>query len=98
WKDIQADFLDQSGVPVTDNIGDGRVWTVTINGGVRVTPALRVEAGLAWNDGKITRPTDAFRTLMVGADLQSMEIPNIARVVARGVIDWTEELGNDWTL
>ena len=35
WKDIQADFLDASGLPVTDNIGDGRVWTVTANGGVQ---------------------------------------------------------------
>ncbi|HXG81322.1 MAG TPA: TonB-dependent receptor, partial [Sphingomicrobium sp.] len=33
WRDIQADFLDPGGLPVTDNIGDGRVWTVTVNGG-----------------------------------------------------------------
>ena len=38
WKDIQADFLDASGLPVTDNIGDGRVWTVTVNGGVGSRP------------------------------------------------------------
>ena len=98
WKDIQADFLDPSGLPVTDNIGDGRVWTMTINGGARLTPALRVEAGLAWNDGKITRPTDAFWTLVVGADLESMEIPNIAKVVARGAVDWSTSLGGDWRL
>ena len=90
WKDIQADFLDPSGLPVTDNIGDGRVWTMTFNGGARLTPELRLEAGLAWNDGKITRPTDVFRTLLAGADLESMEIPNIARVVARGAIDWSK--------
>ncbi|MFL6779369.1 MAG: TonB-dependent receptor domain-containing protein [Sphingomicrobium sp.] len=98
WKDIQADFLDPSGLPVTDNIGDGRVWTMTFNGGARLTPELRAEAGLAWNDGKITRPTDAFQTLLAGADLESMEIPNIARVVARGAIDWSKKLGGDWTL
>lgn len=98
WKDIQADFLDQSGLPVTDNIGDGRVWTMTFNGGVRVTPEVRLEAGLAWNDGKITRPTDVFRTLLDGADIESMEIPNIARVIARGAIDWTKDLGGDWRL
>ncbi|HET9335716.1 MAG TPA: TonB-dependent receptor [Sphingomicrobium sp.] len=98
WKDIQADFLDPSGLPVTDNIGDGRVWTVTVNGGARVTSQLRLEAGLAWNDGEITRPTDAFRTLVVGSDLEDMEIPNIARVIARGAIDWTGEIAGPWTL
>jgi outer membrane receptor protein involved in Fe transport len=98
WKDIQADFLDPSGLPVTDNIGDGRVWTVTVNGGVRITPAFRVEAGLAWNDGKITKPTDIFRAQFVGGDTGSMEIPNIARVVARGAIEWRHDMGGDWKL
>ena len=98
WKDIQADFLDPSGLPVTDNIGDGRVWTVTVNGGLRVTPDLRIEAGLAWNDGKITKPTDLFRTLVMDGETGSMEIPNIARVVARGAIEWNRDLGGDWSL
>lgn len=98
WKDIQADFLDPSGLPVTDNIGDGRVWTVTVNGGVRLTPAFRMEAGLAWNDGKITKPTDVFRALMIGGDDGSMAIPNIARVVVRGAIEWHRDLDGDWKL
>ncbi len=98
WKDIQADFLDPSGLPVTDNIGDGRVWTVTFNGGARLTDALRLEAGVAWNDGKITHPTDAFLALLGGADDGSMAIPNIARVVARGAVNWETRLAGDWTL
>jgi outer membrane receptor protein involved in Fe transport len=98
WKDIQADFLDPSGLPVTDNIGDGRVWTVTVNGGVRLTPNFRFEAGIAWNDGKITKPTDVFRMLVIGGDGGSMEIPNIARVVARGAVEWHRNLGGDWKL
>lgn len=98
WKDIQADFLDPSGLPVTDNIGDGRVWTVTVNGGARLTPDIRIEAGMAWNDGKVTRPTDAFLALMTGPDGGTMEIPNIARIVARAAVEWRRELGGDWTL
>jgi outer membrane receptor protein involved in Fe transport len=96
WQDIQADFIDPSGLPVTDNIGDGRVWTLTVNGGVRLGSELRVEAGLAWNDGEITNPTPAFQTL-VGSDAAgAMEIPNIARVVARGAIDWHKDLPGEW--
>ena len=98
WKDIQADFLDPSGLPVTDNIGDGRVWTVTVNGGVRVTPQFRLEAGLAWNDGKITNPTPVFRAQLAASEAGSMEIPNIARVVARGAIEWRYDLPGDWQL
>lgn len=98
WQDIQADFLDPSGLPVTDNIGDGRVWTVTFNGGAKVMESVRLEAGIAWNDGKITHPTDGFRTLVAEAGNGSMAIPNIARVVARGAVDWETPLSADWTL
>ncbi|HEU4498486.1 MAG TPA: TonB-dependent receptor, partial [Sphingomicrobium sp.] len=98
WEDIQADFLDPSGLPVTDNIGDGRVWTATVNGGVRLSPDIRLEAGIAWNDGKITKPSDVFQVLVMTTGENSMEIPNIARVVARGAVEWRHHLAGDWTL
>jgi len=93
WDDIQADFLDGAGLPVTNNIGDGRVWTVTVNGGYRLTNRLRLEAGLAWNDGKITQPTPEFAMMASVAKTGTMSIPNIARVVARGAVDWNSDLG-----
>ena len=97
WKDIQADFLDPSGLPVTDNIGDGRVWTLTANGGLRLQHGLRLEAGLAWNDGRVTRPAGPFLAALQSPG-GSMAIPNIARVVARGAIDWQTAISGDWTL
>ena len=96
WSDIQADFLDAGGLPVTANIGDGRVWTMTLNGGVALTRSLRFEAGVAWNDGEVTRPTTEF--LMLAARSGTMRIPNIARVVARGALDWTHDLGRGRTV
>jgi len=100
WNDIQADFLDPSGLPVTDNIGDGRVWTVSLNGGVQLSRALRLDGGFAWNDGQITKPAGTFRTLVAAASVanDAMEIPNIARVVSRAGVTWQRELGPDWTL
>jgi outer membrane receptor protein involved in Fe transport len=56
WEDIQADFIDSAGFPSTANIGDGRIWTATVIGGVAVTPRLRIDAGFTWNDGKIDEP------------------------------------------
>lgn len=91
WSDIQADFIDAGGLPSTDNIGDGRVWTLTLNGGAQVSRTLRVEAGFAWNDGKITRPSEAFKLMAAEAE-GAMRIPNIARLAARGAIDWSHEL------
>ncbi len=100
WNDIQADFLDPSGLPVTDNIGDGRVWTLSLNGGVKFSDALRLDGGFAWNDGRITRPAGTFRTLVAAAPVanDAMEIPNIARVVSRAGLTWNRDLGRDWTL
>lgn len=56
WRDIQADFIDSFGFPSTANIGDGRIWTATLTGGVQLTPSLRVDGGLTWNDGRIDEP------------------------------------------
>jgi outer membrane receptor protein involved in Fe transport len=57
WQDIQADFIDSAGFPSTANIGDGRIWTATLTGGVAVTPNLRIDAGATYNDGRIDEPS-----------------------------------------
>ncbi len=56
WKDIQADYIDNAGLPSTANIGNGRIWTASLTGGVALAPGLRVEGGLTWNDGTIDEP------------------------------------------
>lgn len=56
WSDIQADFIDSNGFPSTANIGDGRIWTATLTGGIAITPRLRLDGGLTFNDGKIDEP------------------------------------------
>jgi iron complex outermembrane recepter protein len=57
WQDIQADFIDSAGFPSTANIGDGRIWTATLTGGIAVAPSLRIDAGLTYNDGRIDEPS-----------------------------------------
>ena len=64
---------------------------MTLNGGAAITPSLRFEAGVAWNDGKITNPTPEFS--LIAARSGTMRIPNIARIVARGEIKWHHDLG-----
>ena len=104
WSDIQADYLDATGLPLTDNIGDGRVWTLTASGSASIAPNLRVEGGIAWNNGRITNPTEAFALLARAASVDApatslknrMSIPNIARVVARVAADWRGSLAANW--
>lgn len=102
WTDIQADYLDPSGLPLTDNIGDGRIWSVSMGGGWKFAPGWRAEAGFAWNDGKITNPSLAYQAIImanavvIGRDglnaIGTMRIPNIAKVIGRVALDWTHSL------
>ncbi len=72
WRDIQADFIDSNGFPSTANIGDGRIWTATLTGGVALSPALRIDAGLTYNDGRIDEPT----VLLFERVFPLLDIPN----------------------
>lgn len=56
WSDIQADYIDSAGFPSTANIGNGRIWTANLSGGVELTPNLRIDGGFTWNDGRIDEP------------------------------------------
>ncbi|SEN11162.1 Outer membrane receptor proteins, mostly Fe transport [Sphingomonas gellani] len=95
WRDIQADFIDGSGLPSTANIGDGQLWTIEATLGAQVTPALRIEAAASFNDSHIDEPSTVRLFDLVGsfatdpatarAQLAARlsQIPNIARVTAR---------------
>ncbi|WP_300975478.1 TonB-dependent receptor [Sphingomonas sp. LHG3406-1] len=97
WRSIQADYLDGAGLPVTANIGDGTIWSATLNGGVRLTSTLRLEGGIAFNDGRVNSPSAELARLLAAAPLPSsghMRIPNIARVAGRGAIHYRRNIGN----
>ncbi|AIT82045.1 TonB-dependent receptor [Novosphingobium pentaromativorans] len=86
WQDIQADFIDGSGLPSTANIGDGRVWSVSASGGAAIAPGLRVEAGVTWNRSQVDTPP-----LFLVA--RTMQVPNIAHVAGRVGVTWEREVG-----
>ena len=103
WHDIQADFLDSAGLPSTDNIGDGRIWSVAASAGWRPVRALRLDASFAFNDGRVTQPSVAYRAFLAAAaprhDLDGIDrIPNVARFTARAGFDWQHPLRDDLTL
>lgn len=101
WRHIQADYLDAAGLPVTANIGNGRIWSATLNGGVLLLPGLRLEGGLAWNDGRITQPSAELERMFAAAPLAGgtvMRIPNIARIAGRAALDFRHDLGGGRTI
>jgi outer membrane receptor protein involved in Fe transport len=97
WRDIQADYIDPTGLPTTANVGDGRIWTLSIAGGVRPSPGLRIDAGLVYNNSRITQPNLylLFPALALGP---ITEVPNVAKLAARFGIDYRHTLGNDLEL
>lgn len=112
WRNIQADFIDGSGLPSTANIGNGDLWTVEAAAGLRPIGSLRIEGALSLNDGRISEPSTAFVAL-VGATSGAAEtesaraialarlaqIPNIAGITTRlGAIYEARVGGGDLTL
>nr|WP_322538977.1 TonB-dependent receptor [Sphingomonas sanguinis] len=91
WRDIQADFIDATGLPSTANIGDGQLWTLEALAGFRIAEGLRVEGAVSYNDSRIDEPSSAQAfALMDGlsADRATIlarlsQIPNIARFTGR---------------
>jgi len=113
WRDIQADFIDNSGLPSTANIGDGRVWSASVTGGVELLQGLRLEAGATWNQSKVDQPpaellglvarsmsaVDMSPSGLLDATLaRSMQVPNIAQFSGRMSLGWNREIGENLRL
>lgn len=109
WRDIQADFIDGSGLPSTANIGDGKLWTIEGSLGLRVSDELRLEGGISLNDSRIDEPSLARVFDLVGPTLipedargalaaRLRQIPNIARVTARAGLVYKAQLTSSASL
>ncbi|HTN13406.1 MAG TPA: TonB-dependent receptor [Sphingomonadaceae bacterium] len=113
WTDIQADYIDSSGFPTTANIGDGRIWSASLKGSVEVTPGLRFDAGLTFNDSRVYNPSSlldfTFGSLPVSSNVsgpplqdvtvgRTSQVPNIARLSGRVGFAYDREIDEDLLL
>ncbi|MES3107772.1 TonB-dependent receptor [Sphingomonas aurantiaca] len=94
WKDIQADFIDATGLPSTANIGDGRIWTFSAAGGWKPVAGLTLDAGFTYNDSRVTEPNAALFVALA----RMSQVPNIARYAGRLGADYRREMGKDLEL
>ena len=108
WDDIQADFIDGSGLPSSANIGDGRVLSASLSGGVRLAPGLRVEGGVTVNRSRVDRPSVSallpmlaaldYRDQLAALYTRTRQVPNIAHVSGRLGLAWTQALDDTLAL
>jgi hypothetical protein len=107
WSDIQADYIDQGGLPSTSNIGTGRIYSVS--GSLRVRPmrGLSFDLSSTFNDSRVTDPSPTFLLSIVNATarydpLQAAQIsleplgriPNVARFTGRGAFRYDMPLND----
>jgi outer membrane receptor protein involved in Fe transport len=91
WDHIQADFIDFSGLPSTANIGNGRVWTASLSGGVALAGGLHVDGGVTFNDSHIDEPVQSFLA-------RTTHVPNVANFAGRLGFDYAHPIGDDLEL
>ena len=71
WSDIQADQIDKSGLPFTDNIGDGRIKTFEIQATWLARPSIQLDASALVSSSRLAKPAARF------SEADEMELPNI---------------------
>jgi outer membrane receptor protein involved in Fe transport len=86
WGDIQADLIDDRGLPYTTNLGDGGISGIEVEASWQATPSLRLDAAAFLNASALTDPAPAF----VAAE--ETDLPNIAAAGARIGANFRAEL------
>jgi outer membrane receptor protein involved in Fe transport len=87
WRDIQADFIDDGGLPSTANIGNGTILAASLSGSIRLAEGLRGEFGATINESEVDEP-------LLVALARLSRIPNIARFSGRAGLQWRREFAN----
>lgn len=83
WNDIQADLTDEAGFPRTANIGDGRIYGVSLSIDWVLTDRFSLYGRFLANESELVDAADDFVTG------DESRLPNIAEMGANGGAVWT---------
>lgn len=92
WNHVQADLIDNSGLPTTANIGSGRIYGLDGEIVWRASPAWTLTVAAFLNDSLVVG------TAPGGANANEVTLPNIPRDGIRIGSAWRFELARDVTL
>lgn len=82
WSDIQADLVDETGLPFTVNIGNGRIIGLDTNIAWMPIAALQFELSAFFNRSNLKDPAPAY----VAAD--ERDLPNVAESGGRAAVTY----------
>lgn len=107
WRNIQADLIDDVGLPATENIGNGRIVTLDATLAWQPVPAVSFEASAVWADSRLVSPAAGifvlpanrvgfdFASIPAGAVIaESNALPNVARLSGRMGASYRTTLGD----
>jgi outer membrane receptor protein involved in Fe transport len=92
WNNIQADLVDDSGLPYTANIGSGRIYGLDGEITWRLSPAVTVTAAAFLNESHLYATGPAL------TDNDQNTLPNIAHAGVRVAAGWSTEIATGVTL
>ncbi len=82
WSDIQADQIDQAGLPFTDNLGDGRIKTFEMQATWLPSRSVQLDAAAFVSSSRLAKPMPQF------ADANERELPNIPHFGGRIAVNY----------
>lgn len=88
WSDIQADLIEDGGLPYTTNIGDGRILGMEIDASWRSATGWTLSAAAFVNDSALSEPEPRF------AEADERHLPNIAKLGVRVAARYETALGS----
>lgn len=89
WDDIQADLIDERGLPYTTNIGDGRIYGLEIDASWRPSDRFVLSAAGFLNSSSLYEPGPAF------AEADERDLPNVAKAGGRLAARYEDRVGPD---
>lgn len=103
WRNIQADQIDEGGLPTTVNIGNGRIITVDAKVSVRPAPGWSIDLAGVLADSRLTNPGVVAQRLILPASMAPADaaaigfrrdLPNVARLNGSAAIRYATVIGD----
>ncbi|WP_059153139.1 TonB-dependent receptor domain-containing protein [Novosphingobium barchaimii] len=100
WRNIQADLIGDSVVPITSNIGRGIIHGLDVEMTWKPVPSLTFSASAFLNESRLIEPAPGFVIDGSSPNKLTRTLPNVARNGGRFGASWRGSIGSNatWSL